>query len=316
MPSIDIIVIGASSGGVEALKTLVHGLSPDLPAAVFIVLHVGAHPSILPDILQSVSALPVSHAIDNGRIENGNIYVAPADHHLILSLGHLHVTRGPKENNARPCVNTLFRTAAITYGNRVAGIVLTGALNDGTVGLWEIKRHGGIAIVQDPAEAPYPSMPQSALDSVQIDYVLKVGDMAPLLSKLACGSNLEEEMENTPKSALGGAHFNGLTCPECRGPLSEEPQQNPREFVCRVGHRYSFESLLEQHAVATERILWAAVLAVEEETMLARMAAKRANAQEIRQAYEQEAQRKERHAAAIREILTQPDPAFSHSPQE
>ena len=212
MPSIDIIVIGASSGGVEALKTLVHGLSPDLPAAVFIVLHVGAHPSILPDILQSVSALPVSHAIDNGRIENGNIYVAPADHHLILSLGHLHVTRGPKENNARPCVNTLFRTAAITYGNRVAGIVLTGALNDGTVGLWEIKRHGGIAIVQDPAEAPYPSMPQSALDSVQIDYVLKMGDMAPLLSKLACGSNLEEEMENTPKSALGGAHFNGLTC--------------------------------------------------------------------------------------------------------
>ena len=195
-------------------------------------------------------------------------------------------------------------------GLRVAGIVLTGSLNDGTVGLWEIKRHGGITIVQNPAEAPYPSMPQSALDSVRIDHVLNVAEMAPLLSKLACGSNLEVEMESRPKSALEGAHLNGLTCPECRGPLWEEPQKNPKAFACRVGHRYSFESLLEQHAVATERILWAAVLAVEEETMLARQAAQCADTQETRQAYEQEAQRKERQAALIREILTQPDPAF------
>ena len=311
MPSTEIIVIGASSGGVEALKTLVRGLPPDFPAAVFIVLHVGANPSILPDILKWVSALPVSHAIDEAPIENGNIYVAPPDHHLILRRGRVHVTRGPKENNARPSVNTLFRTAAVAFGNRLAGIVLTGSLNDGTVGLWEIKRHGGITIVQDPAEAPYPSMPQSALDSVRIDYVLKVAEMAPLLSKLACGSNLEEQMESRPKNPLEGANFSGLTCPECRGPLWEEPQSKPKELVCRVGHRFSFESLLEQHAVATERILWAAVLAVEEETLLAQRAAQRADTQETRQAYEQEAQRKERQAALIRQTLTQPDPAFS-----
>ena len=311
MPSTDIIVVGASSGGVEALKTLVQGLAPDLPAAVFIVLHVGAHPSILPDILNRSGALPVSHAIDMARIENGKIYVAPPDHHLILSPGHVHVTRGPKENNARPSVNTLFRTAAIAHGNRVAGIVLTGSLNDGTVGLWEIKRHGGITIVQNPAEAPYPSMPQSALDSVRIDYVLNMAEMAPLLSKLACGSNLEVEMESRPKSALEGAHLNGLTCPECRGPLWEEPQQNPKAFACRVGHRYSFESLLEQHAVATERTLWTALLAVEEEIILAQRAAHGADAQEIRHGFEQQAQRKEKQAALIREMLTQPDPAFT-----
>lgn len=311
MPSTDIIVIGASSGGIQALEILVRGLSPDLPAAVFVVLHVGAHPSILPDILRRVSTVPVIHATDKARIENGKIYVAPPDHHLILSPGHVHITRGPKENNARPSINTLFRTAASAYGNRVAGIVLTGSLNDGTVGLWEIKRHGGITIVQDPTEALYPSMPQSALDSVQIDYILKVADMAPLLSKLAIGNNLEEEMESRPKDALDGAHFSGLTCPECRGPLSEEQQHNPKEFVCRVGHRYSFESLLEQHAAATERILWAAVLAIEEETMLARKATQHANTQEAREAYEKEARRKETQAAAIREILTQPDPAFS-----
>ena len=311
MPSTDIIVIGASSGGVEALQTLVHGLSPDLPAAVLIVLHVGAHPSILPDILERVTTLPVSHAMNKVRIENGNIYVAPPDHHLILSRGHVHVTRGPKENNARPSVNTLFRTAAIAHGNRVAGIVLTGSLNDGTVGLWEIKRHGGITIVQNPAEAPYPSMPQSALDSVRIDYVLNMAEMAPLLSKLACGSNLEVEMESRPKSTMEGAHFNGLTCPECRGPLWEEPQPNPKAFACRVGHRYSFESLLEQHAVATERTLWTALLAVEEEIILAQRAAHGADAQEIRHGFEQQAQRKEKQAALIREMLTQPDPAFT-----
>lgn len=315
MPSTDIIVIGASSGGVDALKTLVRGLSPDLAAAVFIVLHVGAHPSILPDILQQARTLPVSHATNRARIENGKIYVAPPDHHLMLSPGHVHVTRGPKENNARPSINTLFRTAAVAYGNRVAGIVLTGSLNDGTVGLWEIKRHGGVTIVQDPAEAPYPSMPQSALDSVRIDYVLKVAEMPPLFSKLAGENYREEEMESLPKNVLHTAHLNGLTCPECRGPLWEEPQQNPKEFVCRVGHRYSFESLLEQHAVTTERTLWAAVLAVEEEMILARQAAQRADTPETRQAYEQEAQRKERQAALIREMLTQPDPAFRQQSQ-
>lgn len=156
MSTRDIIVIGASSGGVEALKGLVRGLSPDLPAAVFVVLHVGALPSVLPDILRRVSALPVDHGTDKASIENGRIYVAPPDHHLMLGPGHIHVTRGPKENSARPSINTLFRTAATAYGKRVSGVVLTGALNDGTVGLWEMKRHGGTTIVQDPKEALDP----------------------------------------------------------------------------------------------------------------------------------------------------------------
>lgn len=315
MPGKDIIVIGASAGGVDALKILVRGLSPDLPAAVFIVLHIGAHPSVLPEILRWGGNIRVTHAINNARVENGRIYVAPPDHHLILSPGHIHVTRGPKENNARPSINTLFRTAAVAYRSRVTGIVLTGALNDGTVGLWEIKRHGGITIVQDPADALYPSMPQSALDNVQIDYVLKVTEMSRLLSTLANGNNLEEVMESRPKNALDGADFSGLTCPECRGPLWEAPQQNPKQFECRVGHRYSFESLLEQHAVTTERTLWSAVLALQEEVILARDAAQRATHQETREAYEKEAETKEKQAAVIQDMLTRPDPAFGQSPK-
>lgn len=311
MSTHDIIVIGASSGGVEALRSLVHDVSPELPAAVFVVLHIGAHRSILPDILRQVSNLPVDHGIDKARIENGHIYVAPPDHHLMLSPGHIHVTRGPKENNARPSINTLFRTAANAYGERVSGIVLTGALNDGTVGLWEIKRHGGTTIVQDPGEALFPSMPQSALDNVQIDYSLKLAEMAPLLWKLAKGNGSKKGMNMQPKTASKAAHFSGLTCPECRGPLWASEQEIVEQFECRVGHRYSAESLMQQHAVATERVLWAAVLALEEEMQLASGAAQRTHNPEARQAYEMEALTKQKQAAVIQEMLTQPDPAFT-----
>jgi two-component system, chemotaxis family, protein-glutamate methylesterase/glutaminase len=307
----DIIVIGASAGGVEALKRLVSGLSPDLPAAVFIVLHIGAHPSILPEILRSAGPLPAEHAIDGARIEMSRIYVAPPDHHLILAPGHMHVARGPKENNARPSINTLFRTAARTYRDRVVGVVLTGNLNDGTVGLWEIKRHGGVTVVQDLAEAAFPSMPRSAWDNVQIDYSLRMDQMASTLSLLASEKKTEIEMETRPEMNGNAPAFSGLTCPECRGPVWEQEYGRIKEFRCRVGHAYSFESMVEQHAVTTERALWTAVLAMEEEIILKRQAAERAVDQESRREYEREAQAKERQAGVIREMLTQPDLSFS-----
>lgn len=312
MSTNDIIVIGASAGGVEALKSLVRGLSPELPAAVFVVLHVGAQQSILPDLLRQAGTLPVEHGIDKAPIENGRIYVAPPDHHLMLSRGHIHITKGPKENNARPSINTLFRTAASAYGKRVSGIVLTGALNDGTVGLWEIKRHGGTTIVQDPGEALYPSMPQNALDNVQIDYNLKLAEMPPLLLELANGNIVEKGMNMQPRTASEANHFSGLTCPECRGPLWVSEHEDVKQFECRVGHRYSFDCLLEQHAITTERALWAAVLALEEEMLLGRQAAARSVNQEARQSYEENVLTKEKQAAVLREMLTRSDPAFQH----
>ena len=312
MPASDIIVIGASAGGVDALKRLVHDVPPDLPAAVFVVLHTGAHPSILPDILRRAGSLPADHPVDGSPIENGRIYVAPPDHHLIVVPGHVHVTRGPKENNARPSINTLFRTAATAYGNRVVGVVLTGNLNDGTVGLWEIKRHGGLTIVQDPAEAAFPSMPLSAVENVDIDHTVSIDSIGSLLW-LTANRKVEKPMETKPDISIGATTFSGLTCPECRGPLWEEEIGNIKTFTCRVGHAYSFESLLEEHATTTERALWTAVLAIEEEALLARQVAQRTSDESVRQTHERNAQAMNKRAALIRQMLTAPDHPFIRS---
>ena len=186
--------------------------------------------------------------------------------------------------------------------------------NDGTVGLWEIKRHGGITVVQDPAEALYPSMPLSAIENVSIDHRVSVGQMGSLLELLATG-----EKENAMQTPTGAARpelshadrpFSGLTCPECRGPLWEESHGKLKQYQCRVGHEYSFESLVEQQAITTERALWMVVLAVEEGVILEREAARRASNEEAQQACEREARRKEEQVLLLRDLLTQPDPVF------
>ena len=164
MPNRDIIVVGASAGGVEVLRQLVSQFAADLPAAVFLVTHLNPRTrSYLPQILARESLLPVEHPEDGAPIEHGRIYVAPPDYHLVIEQGHLHLGLGPKEQHQRPCINVTFRSAAQAYGDRVAGVVLTGTLDDGTAGLWEVKRRGGVAIVQSPEEALFPSMPLSAL---------------------------------------------------------------------------------------------------------------------------------------------------------
>jgi len=169
----DIIVVGASAGGVDALTQLVRGLPADLPAAVFVVVHVPAHgPSVLPRILSRSGPLPATHPQDGQAIRTGRIYVAPPDYHLLVKNGYVRLTRGPRENKHRPSVDSLFRTAARTYGPRVVGVVLSGVLDDGTAGLAAIKLAGGIAAVQHPDDALYPGMPQSALNNVAVDHAL------------------------------------------------------------------------------------------------------------------------------------------------
>ena len=163
----NIIVIGASAGGVQALREIVSPLPANFTAAIFVVMHVGANaPSVIPQILNGAGALPAEHASDGDRILPSRIYVAPPDRHLLIEPGRVRVTRGPRENRHRPAVDPLFRSAARSYGPRVLGIVLTGNLDDGTVGLHIIKSEGGIAIVQDPNEAAFPSMPRNAIRSV------------------------------------------------------------------------------------------------------------------------------------------------------
>jgi two-component system chemotaxis response regulator CheB len=196
----DTIVVGASAGGVAALQALVAGLPADLAASVFVVLHVPSwRRSELPEILSHAGPLPAVHAEHNQPTEPGRIYVAPPDYHLLAENSHVRLWRGPKENMHRPSINALFRAAAVSHGRRVTGVILSGTLEDGIAGLWWIKRHGGVAIVQEPSDATFPEMPNGALAHVEVDHVVKACEMGPLLAKIAAG----EELQSQPRPHYG-----------------------------------------------------------------------------------------------------------------
>ncbi len=258
----DIIVIGASAGGLEPLRVLVAGLPRDLAAAVFVVVHIGNGingRSELPAILSRSSPLPAKHPADGEEIQHGVIYVAPPDRHLLVFSGHAHLSNAPKENRTRPAVNPLFRSAAHTYRERVAGVILSGSLDDGVAGLAEIKRCGGIAIAQEPATALYPSMPLNAIERVRVDHTLPVESIPGVIVQLCTVEHTamygEEPMERTLVS---------LTCPECRGPLWEERQGRIVEYRCRVGHVYSPLAMAAEHDDTVERTMWSTLVALEE----------------------------------------------------
>ncbi|MFL5240548.1 MAG: chemotaxis protein CheB [Gemmataceae bacterium] len=321
MPSHDILVVGASAGGVEALKQMAAALPANFPAAVFVVLHVPANgKSVLPHILNRAGRLPASHARDREPIVNGHIYVAPPDHHLVIQPGVIRVTRGPRENSHRPAVDPLFRTAAHSYGSRVIGLVLSGSLDDGTVGLQAIKREGGLAIVQDPADALYASMPQSALDNVAVDYTVSLSDLGPLLARvLAMPAPVAEEVlvgqehstEHDP--AVDPINYeeeqgapSAFGCPDCGGVLWEYQDGELARFRCRVGHAWTAESLLAEQAEALEAALWAALRGLEERAELARRLAERARQRNWSQsiaAFEQQAEEAKHHVDVIRRVL-------------
>lgn len=180
-----IIAIGASSGGVEALRSLVSGLPRDIPAALLVVQHIGQNASRLPELLARAGSLPAGHVGQGELLRPGRIYVAPPDHHLVLMDGFTRLTRGPRENWARPAIDPLFRSAADSYGPRVVGVVLSGALNDGTAGLHAIRAAGGVAVVQHPADAACVEMPTSALRHAGADYCVPLRDMPQLLNDVA-----------------------------------------------------------------------------------------------------------------------------------
>ncbi|HKT48540.1 MAG TPA: chemotaxis protein CheB [Candidatus Acidoferrales bacterium] len=267
MQNRDIIVIGGSAGGVEALKTVFSALPRDLPASVFAVLHTTPHtPNLLPTLLSGVTELRTKGAADGEPIEHGRAYIAQPDRHLLVANSHVHLSAGPKENRTRPAINPLFRSAAISYGPRVIGVILTGTLDDGTLGLWEIKRRGGVAVVQDPKDAQHDQMPISAIQNVEIDFRVPLNEISPLLVSLVRGQI--PRGKEAPQFPMHSQPTR-LTCPECHGPIERRTFGNITELVCRVGHSYSPESMLVAHDEAEERALWTAVQMLEEGAELA-----------------------------------------------
>jgi two-component system chemotaxis response regulator CheB len=284
----DIVVIGASAGGMDALQKLVAELPVDLPAALFVVWHLapGAK-SVLPAVLSRSGRLPAASPADGDPIVRGRIYVAPSDHHMLLERDFIRVAKGPKENRFRPAIDPLFRSAAYVFGSRAVGIVLSGALDDGTAGLWAIKLRGGTAIVQDPADALHRSMPLNAMEHVEIDHKLSaraigallgtlVREKAPAEPAIAAEERLKlereiriaEQVEALEERVAQLGHLSSFTCPECRGVLTMLRDGTIVRFRCHTGHAFSAAALLAGVTEKVEACLWDAVRALDETIIL------------------------------------------------
>ena len=288
-----IVVMAASAGGIEALQTVLRELSPDFDAPVLIVLHMAAGSGgALPGILDRAGPLRAISAVDGQELVPGRVHVCVADHHLLVGEGHLHVRRGPRENGHRPAADPLFRSAALYYGPRAIGVVLSGNLSDGTAGLLAIRRQGGVAVVQDPVDALYDGMPMSALEYVGADHVVPAVEIGPLLNRL-----VKEALPATPspeapdhmrqevaimedkEALLRGEHPGEPSpwpCPDCSGVLWQIDEGNMVRFRCRVGHAWSADDLLNVQGSAIENALWMALRSLEDRAALSRTLAERA----------------------------------------
>lgn len=270
----DLVVIGASAGGVETICVLIKQLPADFGAAVLVVMHLGQQ-SALPDILNRCGALPCSFVSDHPRIERGRIYVAPPDYHLRVDKGSVTLSQGPKENLHRPSIDVLFRSASRFFRTKVIGVILTGALDDGAAGLFAIKSRGGLSIVQDPSDAIQPSMPSAAMRHTKIDYCVPIEKMGKLLVRLV-GKQLPNDRRISPAIDHSLSRDNGpqggkpfpVSCPECQGPLFELLEEKEKYFHCRVGHAFSSDSLNEAHDEALERSLWTTIRTLSEKIIL------------------------------------------------
>jgi two-component system chemotaxis response regulator CheB len=290
----NIIVIGASAGGVGALIELVKQFPPGMQAAVFIVQHVSAFsPSQLPQILSRSGPLQAVHPKDGEHIEAGKIYVAPPNFHLLIDDHKIAVKKGPKENRFRPSIDALFRSAAYTYGSRVISIVLSGMLDDGTSGMWTVKRMGGVGIIQDPEEAICPSMPHNVLEYVAVDHCIgidKMGDILLQLVQQEVNNNdmlSENELKRLETEVAIAAQDNSfqmgiiqmgepssLTCPECSGTLSKLKEGELTRYRCHTGHAFTHNALLASASKSMEENIWKSVRSFEEVIMLLEEAAR------------------------------------------
>lgn len=314
----DIIVIGASAGGVQALKKVVQRLPRRFPASIFVVVHTSPNGSgTLDRVLNRADGNKAQYATDGMQMEPNAIYIAPPDRHMMLEGGKIRITMGPKTNRSRPSVDVLFRSAAANFGERVIGVVLTGYLDDGSAGLAKIKECGGVAVVQDPEDAEVSGMPEQALLRTDPDYCLPLDEIPTVLTRLVRESELGRgTMPKKVKSTRNGASrthridhqrdLTGLTCPDCYGAIWEVKEGEAVQFECRVGHTYSPQSMMEAHSDSVERALWAALKSLEENIALTKKLVKysrsrgRGKAAEV---YEERIREKEKHALVLHGLL-------------
>jgi two-component system chemotaxis response regulator CheB len=319
MQTRDVIVIGASLGGVEALAALAARLPADLPASVLVVQHTAEEsPGLLGEVLDRAGALPAALAEDGAALERGRIYVAPPGRHLLATADGVRVAFGPRENRARPAIDPLFRTAAVHYRSRVVGVILTGLLGDGAAGLLAVHRCGGAAVVQAPGDAAAPEMPERALAAVPDAHRAPLAELAALLDRLAreeapapppvpealrAEARLTERAMQTDDWGEVPSRPTDFTCPACNGALREiEAEEGTlRRFRCRVGHAYSEDALIEAKDERVEETLWVALQTLEERAqMLETMAREDHRRGRARNAARYEARAREARAHADR----------------
>jgi len=328
MSQCNVVVIGASAGGVSSLMSLVRCLPRELEAAVAVAVHVPEEsPSALPAILSREGPLRAAHAIDAEPLHHGRIYVAPPGRHLLVKRRTVRSVNGPNENRHRPAVDALFRTAARSHGRRTIGVVLSGSLDDGTAGLLSVKQHGGAALVQDPEEAMFSGMPTSAIENVAVDFVGEVSALASeLVRRIAvlAADDSEANMSDDGADALDvvemdrgtpdpnewSASPSGYTCPECHGALFERQDGTLIRFRCRTGHAYSQETLVASQTHGVESALWIALRALEENSALLRRMGDRAEERGLErsaQRFRTQASGVDMRARVIREALMKDD---------
>ena len=316
---IGVIAVGASAGGVEALKQLVAGLPRELPYAVLVTLHMGAgSPSVLAKILDRSGPLPAAQAKDGEHIRSGRIYVAVPDRHLLVEDHRVVVSRGPTEDGFRPAINPLLRSAAVAYGPRAIGVLLSGVLDDGVLGLGAIRSRGGVTVVQDPDDALFPDMPRNAIAAQIVDHEVAAGAAGRLFAKLAerpvDDGSVERDaaMELDNRIAMGPRHSevfdaeslgppSGFTCPDCNGSLMSVGDANYR---CRVGHAWTPEALFRARDKETENALWIALRSLEEKAKLARKQADSVSPGALQRRYAEMADETEHAVEVLRSRLS------------
>jgi two-component system, chemotaxis family, protein-glutamate methylesterase/glutaminase len=322
MQNRDIVVIGGSAGALEPLQRLLGELPADLPAALFVVVHTAPNaPGALGRILDRAGLLPADLARDGLAFEPGRVYVAPPDLHLLLDDGHMLLRRGPRENLSRPAIDPLFRSAAAAHGARVSGLLLSGMLYDGASGLRAIKRCGGIAVVQDPADALYPDMPRHALQLGDVDYCPSAADLSQLLAALVAEpagpspgvpEDIRLEVRIAAQDGLGrqaDAQVErpvALSCPDCGGALREITEGELLRYRCHVGHAYDAGLLLGAQTEGVERALWTTLRALEDRAaLLRRMARQQSVNSSLAGRWAERAAEHEAHAQAVRSLLVE-----------
>jgi two-component system, chemotaxis family, protein-glutamate methylesterase/glutaminase len=335
LPNRDLIVVGASAGGVSALESICASLPGSFEATVLVVLHTSSNSrGFLADVLNRAGPLTAVYPQDRDVIQKGRIYVAPPDFHMLVESGCLRLFQGPRENLHRPAIDPLFRSAANEYGSRTVGVILTGLLDDGSSGLISVKARNGVAVVQDPATALFPSMPKSALENVPDAYVATLEQIPPLLARLVnqpAGTAPQPDIaaEREVKyaeldmqqfdSEMPLGESSAYACPEFGGVLWETDQHGLLRFRCRVGHAYTARNLDAEQRIRIETALWAALRALEERASLYKRMASTARdrKQELNmRSFAERASDAHKHARILRDLLTKVSPSPEDQEQE